>query len=295
MLGRIGRVFGSTVAALVAVVGGGEARGLPAYAVNANNFLFRFDTATPGTIQGGSQIVGLLPNEQILDIDYRPATGELYGLSSNSNLYVINPATGAAVLRAPVTPPINGTAFGIDFNPMADRLRIVSDANQNLNVSPLTGLDNGASSPLTYPGTPTLDPNIVAVGYANNVPNAAFTTLFGIDSQTDMLVQFISPNGGTLTPLGSLGVDTTNISALDIYTDASGANTFFAVLNPRLTSASNLYTINLATGLATPIDEIGGGEVVRSIAIIPIPEPTGAAIVGLGALAFVARRRRRTA
>jgi hypothetical protein len=298
MLRRVKGAYGvAVVVALAMGAAAQQARAVPAYAVNVNNFLFRFDTTAPGNILAGSQIAPLVQNEQILDIDFRPATGELYGLSSLGNLYVINPATGAALLRAPLTPPLNGTAFGIDFNPNVDRLRVVSDANQNLNVSPLSGLDNGASSPLTYPATPGLDPNVIAVGYLNNVPAAPSTMLFGIDSQTDTLVQFLNPNGGTLTPLGSLGVDTTNFSALDIFTDGAGVNTFFALLNPRLTNASNLYTIDgptgQAPGTARLIDEIGGGQIVRSIAIIPIPEPTTFAMFALGATTLLARRRQR--
>ncbi len=63
--------------------------------------------------------------------------------------------------------PLSGTTFGVDFNPAADRLRIVSDAGQNLrhNVNP-----NGvtlADGTLNYTaGTPAS--GIVAAAYTNN-------------------------------------------------------------------------------------------------------------------------------
>ena len=37
------------------------------------------------------------------------------------------------------TPALSGTAFGFDFNPTVDRIRVVSDTGQNLRLNPDTG------------------------------------------------------------------------------------------------------------------------------------------------------------
>jgi hypothetical protein len=44
-----------------------------------------------------------------------------------------------AVGAGPLTPALNGVAFGLDFNPAADRIRVVSDTGQNLRLHPDTG------------------------------------------------------------------------------------------------------------------------------------------------------------
>ena len=52
-----------------------------------------------------------------------------------------------------LTVPLSGSFFGVDFNPAADRLRIVSDTGQNLahNVNGATTLN----AMLTYTAPPT--------------------------------------------------------------------------------------------------------------------------------------------
>lgn len=70
----------------------------------------------------------------MVGIDYRPKTGDLYGVGSNSAVYRINPQTGIAIAEnvdamgnpVPFTPGLNGSNFGIDFNPAPDAVRIVS-------------------------------------------------------------------------------------------------------------------------------------------------------------------------
>lgn len=42
------------------------------------------------------EITGLENGEEMLSIDYRPATGQLYALGSSSRIYIINEETGAA-------------------------------------------------------------------------------------------------------------------------------------------------------------------------------------------------------
>ena len=128
-------------------------RGVPMVALRGNE-LIRFHSASPGTILGAATISGLQLGEQLVGIDMRPADGQLYGVGSTSRLYLLNPITGAATQIGPVFPTaLSGTRFGVDFNPMVDRLRIVSDAEQNLRINPNNAAIAGVDTPLNPAGT----------------------------------------------------------------------------------------------------------------------------------------------
>jgi len=212
------------------------------YAINANNELIMFNASNPGTTTGKTAINGIAPGEKLLSIDFRPATGELYGLSSASKLYIINQNDGMArmVGAASFTPLLSGTMASIDFNPTVDRIRLVSNTGQNLRLNPETGTVaatdgdiNGGSSPV-----------ITGVGYTNSKAGAATTTLYDIDQATGKLFKQDPPNNGTLVEVGSLGITFTGNAAFDI---SSG--------NIALLAASNvLYLLDLASGRA---DKVG--------------------------------------
>jgi len=213
------------VAAPVGTMAGGTyrgltvlARGVPMVALRGNE-LIRFHSATPGTILGTATISGLAFGEQLVGIDVRPADGQLYGVSTASRLYLLNAITGAATPIGPAfSTPLSGTRFGVDFNPTVDRLRIVSDAEQNFRVNPNTGVavtpPDGALNPA---GT------VTAVAYSNNVDGAATTTVYDIDATSDQLLIQNPPNTGTLTPVGPLGVNTSFDIAFDPALDEDAA------------------------------------------------------------------------
>jgi Domain of unknown function (DUF4394) len=130
------------------------------------------------------------------------------------------------------------------------------------------------------PDTP-LNPlgDVVAIAYANNDQDpATATTLFGIDSGTDLLVGIggpsgvPSPNGGSVTPIGALGFDTTERAGLDVPLGAS--TTAFASLT--VGGVSQLHSVDLATGTAMLIGAIGpSGTAIADIAVTaqaaPVP------------------------
>ncbi len=218
------------------------------YGVNTSNQLVRFNSATPGTVATVGAISGLQPGEDVVGIDFRPATGQLYALGSASRLYVIDKMTGAAVFVAALSTPLSGTSFGVDFNPTVDRLRIVSNTGQNLRVNPNDGaaIVDGALNPGT--------PNVTAAAYTNSFNGATATMLFDIDTTTDALYLQNPPNNGTLVLVGSLGVNVTDVNGFDIST---GDNTAYAALT--VAALTSLYTINTATGAATSVGLIGLG------------------------------------
>jgi uncharacterized protein DUF4394 len=241
------------------------------HAVTTGNVLLRFDESTPGVIQAQSTITGLQSGESVLGIDFRPATGQLYGIGSTSRVYTINPVTAVAteIGSGPFTPALSGSEFGVDFNPTVDRIRVVSDSGQNLRLHPDTGAVVATDTALNYAsGDPNFGavPNVVGAAYTNNFAGATTTTLFDIDSALDILATQNPPNNGTLNTVGSLGVDATDFVGLDVFTDGTGDRAFAAINSPAQ-MVSSLYAINLTSGAASFRGVIGGGEVVTGLAI----------------------------
>lgn len=230
----------------------------------ANN-LVRFNSSRPNTILGSVAITGLQGGENVLGIDFRPATGQLFALGSTSRIYRVDTTTGAATSVGTLTTPILGTNFGFDFNPVPDRIRITSDMEQNLRANPNDGT-NLVDTILAYAvGDPNTgaNPNVVASGYTNSFGGATATTLYNIDSNLDILVTQNPPNAGTLNTIGSLGVNASGEAGFDI---AAGNNTALAALSAPSSTSSALYSVNLSTGAAMLIGPIGGAQ-LRDIAI----------------------------
>jgi hypothetical protein len=235
-------------------------------ALTTNNTLLRFNSDVPGAILSATPVTGLLAGESLLGIDYRPAIKEIWGISDQNRLYVIDSTTGLARLSATLNVNVNGSSFGVDFNPVPDRMRLVSNADQNLRINVETGATtvDGTLAFNTTDANAAANPNIVGAAYTNNFAGATTTTLYGIDANADALVIQNPPNNGTLTAVGSLGVDTTDFVGFDIY-GCDGAG--FASLTLPGETASKFYRINLATGSAMLIGTIGIGETIRGIAV----------------------------
>jgi len=233
-------------------------RGVPMVALRNGTELARFHSASPSVIRGTVAITGLEAGDSLAGIDVRPADGRIYGISVNDRLYVIDAITGrATAIGAPLSPALAGTRFGVDFDPVNDRLRVVSDTGQNLQIDPDTG-DVQADTPLTPAAA------VAGAAYNNNTDGAQFTTLFDIDPQTDRLLTQITPEEGTLTPVGPLGVDTSGNVGFDV---SPLDGTAFAALS--VGGVSGLYTINLTTGAARLIGPIGTGAAVNGLVALP--------------------------
>lgn len=235
------------------------------YALTNDGKLLWFNAQNPQSITSQVTISGLQTGDKIVGIDFRPATGQLYGLGSNSFVYVIDPKTGAAraINSAPFTPALSGSNFGFDFNPTVDRIRVVSSSGQNLRVNP----ENGAvaTTDLSIVG----NVKIGSVAYTQNRAGAATTALYDIDAMTDKLYKQDPPNDGKLMEVGSLGFDIDETGGFDISPDGSAA---LAVLGH--IGKSSLFTIDINTGKASKI-----GEFNQQIIGIAIPtEPVAYAI-----------------
>lgn len=238
------------------------------FGLTTTNRLISFAPGAPNVLLSNVAIAGLGIGENVIGIDFRPVTEELYGITDGSRVLRIDVFTGATTQIGPgFLPTLVGTSFGVDFNPTVDRIRVVSDLDQNLRINPDTGLVASTDLALHYAaGDPNfgVSPNVSGSAYSNNFPTATSTTLYGIDFNTDALVIQNPPNDGTLTTVGGLGLDTSDLVGFDIQ---SRSGTGFASLTAPFSPFSQLYTIDLGTGLATLIGTIAGLSPVRDIAV----------------------------
>lgn len=275
--------------------------------LNANNVLITFDDTRPNVVLDRQKVTGLDPRDRLVGIDYRPSDGLLYGVGRNEALYSINPITGVATkIGVGLDTPISNTAaYGVDFDPVADLLRVVNTDDENLRIDPATGAivdsDGGTpgtqlDSPLAYEGADIsagINPQVAAAAYNNSFAGATTTTLYALDSATGNLVTIggvdgtPSPDGGLLNTVGSLGVNFTTVTGMDIAT-SGGVETAYAVLRVAGRPGSRLYSIDLSTGAGTFIRRTGGGGLI-DIAVMP-PGPTMTALQGRRLLTFDAQR-----
>ena len=237
------------------------------YGIDGKNRLIAFGGASPRAITRVT-LTGLPAGEQIVGLDVRPAKSQLYGVSSSSRLYTIDPSTGATapVGSAPLAPALRGASFGFDFNPTVDRIRLVSDARQNLRLHPDTGAVAVADGAIAYGASDRgagLAPRLVGSAYTNSVAGATATQLYGIDAGRDVLVLQNPPNAGTLGTVGSLGLDATDVVGFDI---AGSDGTAYLAVQRAGDAVSTLHTVSLATGAATLVGRIGGRSPVRALA-----------------------------
>ena len=231
-----------------------------AVALTTANELWLIDIANPSSVIKRVAVTGIAAGEDLLGIDYRPSNGKLYGITKSA-VYVIDDATGVAsarmALTAQTTPtpsfksftaPLAGQSFGVDFNPVVDRLRVVGDSGMSLVVNVDSGAVNRqADIGTTDDGTIASMPSpagfsITAAAYTNSISKPVSTQLWDIDTQSDRLLkQNAMNNDSLLSGEVTLGVDATDVNGFDI--DGFNNKGYAALTVNGLTS---LYEINLA-------------------------------------------------
>lgn len=225
--------------------------------LTADMQLVCFKEKRPDNARSIGSISGLMRGDVLVGIDFRVQDKALYGVSRSGGIYRIDLASAAATKVSNLTVTLDGTSFGVDFNPAADRLRIVSNTGQNLRHNINMGGTTIADDPLDYPpATPVnaVGPNATMVtgsAYTNNdlVPATA-TTLYALDTMLDQVALQSPPNDGTLAATGKLGVDSSAETGFDIYSSRRGSVHALASFAPG-DGRSSLYSIDLPTGMAT--------------------------------------------
>jgi hypothetical protein len=290
-------VHSALLAAAALAVSAGAASAEPAVGVirgisagSSFNLLASFDTEKPGSFTDVKLVTGLGPGEKLADVDFRyhpngelsPLPGpQLFGLTfkigieDSLRLYTVDLATGAAT---PVGPEFGstpaGNTYGIDFNPSADRIRVVNDLDANFRVNP----NNGALA--------VKDTNLNPAGH--KVAGVAYdrvdqvippvvsnnTTAYAIDTSASSLVTIgdvnaspKSPNEGVLANPKPLGVTVAPNTPVGFDIDRAGA-AYASIVGG---SGPGLYSVNLATGAAALIGALP--VALNGLAIVPSAQP----------------------
>lgn len=243
--------------------------------------------SAPNALVSTQTVVGLKANDSLVGIDYRPADGKLYGVGALGNIYTVDPSTGVATLKSSLMNTDLTAVFGgitgnpslmsVDFNPAADRLRVVGNDGQNLRINVDTGATiidgtvNGGTNPV-----------VTSVAYTNSFAGTGSTRMFDIDISQDRLYQQ-DANVGTLLTSAPLGVNAVGSSGFDI----DGFNNMgYAAL--KVGSTLQLHSINLSvlgtdTAAATLMGNLPAAFAdLRGIALKPAMNPS-AMIQGLSA------------
>ncbi|MHC5704781.1 DUF4394 domain-containing protein [Streptomyces tirandamycinicus] len=237
---------------------------LRAFGISGDGTLMAtFTTDRPQVLDWVRVVTGLSGDTSLIGIDFRVQNGLMYGVGNKGGIYTIKtPPVTADVVVTKVSQlqyALNGANFGVDFNPAADRLRVISDNGQNLrhNVNDHSTVQD---LNLTTPPTEGTTKGVSAAAYTNNDLSAATgTTLVDINTTGDQVVLQSPANNGTLAATGSLGIDAGINAGMDIFSTLSGGktadNAAFACLTPYGAGTPSLYSINILTGQATSIGQ----------------------------------------
>ncbi len=241
--------------------------------------LICFSENRPSEARTLGTVSGLSIDKFLVGIDFRVQDGKLYGVGNAGGVYSLDVSSAAATLVNRLSVALSGTRFGVDFNPAADRLRIVSNTGQNLrhnvNAGGVTLVDGMLNYPPGQPGVRGPDATgVTGSAYTNNdlSPSTATTatTLYALDSSLNQIATQSPPNDGSLAATGKLTIDTSDMTGFDIYSIVRNGVTLDVLAFASLSSADGktaFYEITLPTGKATARGSFGSQNQVVDIAI----------------------------
>jgi hypothetical protein len=191
----------------------------------------------------------------ILGIDVRPADGMLYGVAGDGNIVTIDVKSGQATMKSKLSEMLKpGVTATIDFNPAADRLRLMGSDGASLraNVDDGKATVDGSHKYKDGDVNAGKTPRVVAGAYSNSWKGTKATTLYNIDAATGALVTQAPPNDGVLNTIGSLGMAVNGPVTFNIVSVGEDKNDGW------LTAGGALYKVDLKTGKATMVGKIEG-------------------------------------
>ncbi|MFI7239065.1 DUF4394 domain-containing protein [Streptomyces cyaneofuscatus] len=246
-------------------------KALTAVGLTADQRLVAFAVDRPARTTTIGKVSGLRGDTKVVGIDFRVQNEKLYGVGDKGGVYTLDTTNARAVKVSQLTVALSGRQFGVDFNPAANRLRVISNTGQNLrhniddNAAPLgTTADGTLTNPTTPPSTAM---GVTGAAYTNNDLNTATaTTLFDIDTLADRVSLQSPANAGTLAPTGNLGENAGPDAGFDIYfSPKHGTNQGFATLNT--TGAAHLYAVDMLTGTARDLGTFPRRQQVTDLAL----------------------------
>ena len=239
--------------AMIAAAEGAQAQGMQMVGLTADNMLVRID-AEARRATAPVRITGA--DGRVLGIDQRPQDGKLYGVTERGQIVTLDPASGRAAEVSRLNVPFeSGGRAVVDFNPAADRLRLMGMNGTNLRVNVQTG-EAVRDGQLKYQAggqMAEVTPRVTAGAYTNSMQGATATALYTFDTLAGTYNLQAPPNDGVQQPKGSLGTATLPPGiAFDILSDGAGGNRGLAL------AGTGLHAVNLETGALTPLGPVAG-------------------------------------
>ena len=232
------------------------------FATDSAGNLLQFRAGTPQRASAKA-VTGLPLGVSLKGIDFRPASGDLYALGSDKVVYRVNPRTAIAVAEGPAfesaPAALVGDRIGFDFNPTVDKIRVTSDADDNLRLNPDEGNLLASDTKLTPAGV-----TVVGSAYTNSSftafatrPTATELYAWDIASSPDTLWIQRPANAGTLIMPMPVGIDLGS----DVGFDIAGAdNAGYVAGTAQGRDRAELWSVDLATGRTRSLGRIGRGD-----------------------------------
>lgn len=209
-----------------------------------SNDLFYFESDSPEDVDRET-VSGLDDGEKLLGLDVRPATGGLYVLGDHGNVYVVNTVSHTAQKIASLPIELDAgdrdVQFGVNFNPVADRMRIVTSDDENYSVNPNDGSVT-VDGKIQYDNQDHESPQVVAAAYTLAPLGQNTTSLYAIDANKDGLYKIAPPASGVLSDRQALDIEVPRRAGLDIGWDRHG---FLVVTDG---GSTRLYLLDVVTG-----------------------------------------------
>ena len=246
-----------------------------AYALTSTGTIIQFNTNSPGTILNEATVNGLSSGQSLVQLDYQPSDGTLYGLTSDNELATVDPSSGTAAVVGSQFTTDTLTSPVMSFDPVEDQIRVIT-SQYNLRVSPQGSLI-ATGTQVAYDSQDTnanKTPQLVGIAYSNHSAGVSSTTLYALDMNTQDLVVVGDQNAGDpgsadqglLHTVGPTGVNFNAEAAINVEI-ANG--TIYAALQQSGAGAS-LYTLDGGGGQATLIGTIDNdNRTIISLVVVP--------------------------
>ena len=255
-------VLTTAITAATLSLAAGSASAATLLALSANGQLFKIDSASQ-TVTATMAATG---PTSLRGLDVRPANGMVYALGSDNQLYTLDLSNGIASKPVALNKKLPGSGQAvIDFNPVADKLRMLAADGTNFRVNVETG-------EVVVDGTVAYDADgpyagksaqVVAGAYTNSYAGTDATSLYNFDLASSSLMLQNPPNDGVQQVVGKVAEGLSTV-AMDIASDGMGGNTAY------LLTGSTLHTLDLASGTPTTLGEIKGlPATIIDIAVLP--------------------------
>ena len=242
--------FGLVAATIGTTLLGASAQAATLAGLQDGNTIVWIDTAKK-KVTGWKKLAG---GASLIGFDVRPADGKLYGVTPDGMIVVVDAKTGKWEKKSQLSETLpKGATFSVDFNPVADRMRILSSTGMSLRVNVEDGKTtvDGSLKYADADASKGKTPKAAAAAYSNSVAGSKETALYDIDATAGALVKQAPPNDGILNTIGSLGIKLNGATAFNIVAQGEDNAAW-------LVSGGTLYSVDLKTGKATSAGKLEG-------------------------------------